>query len=97
VSWVRDVEVFLDVHNGAVTGIASIFIAAFTIVLAFVTRRQASLTYTVAEAAKRSAAIAERSLADLERPYVVVEINKTGISLGDPNDPNEGTTWGYAE
>jgi hypothetical protein len=35
---------FVDKHNGAVTAVATIFIAVFTIVLAFVTRRQAHLT-----------------------------------------------------
>ncbi len=35
---------FLADHNGAVTAVATVFIAAFTIVLALVTGRQARLT-----------------------------------------------------
>jgi len=42
--WPVAVLTFLDVHNGLVTAIATIFIAAFTIVLAIVTRRQGLLT-----------------------------------------------------
>jgi hypothetical protein len=34
---------WLDAHNGAITAIATVFIAAFTIVLAWVSRRQARL------------------------------------------------------
>lgn len=42
--WPVAVLSFVDVHNGLVTAIATIFIAAFTIVLAIVTRRQGLLT-----------------------------------------------------
>jgi hypothetical protein len=46
---------FLQSYNGAVTAVATVFIAAFTVVLAFVTNRQAKLTKIIAGAAKRSA------------------------------------------
>lgn len=54
-SYVGYVGEFLETHNGAVTAIATVFIAAFTIVLALVTNRQAKLTKITAEAAKLSA------------------------------------------
>lgn len=44
---VEDIFTFVDTHNGAVTAIATIIIAAFTVILAFVTRRQALLTREV--------------------------------------------------
>jgi len=46
---------FLQTYNGAVTAIATVFIAAFTIVLALVTNRQAKLTKIAAYAAKTQA------------------------------------------
>lgn len=70
---------FLEDHNGAVTAIATVFIAIFTIVLALVTRRQANLTRIVADAAKRSALVAERALAQLERPFVYADITQPGL------------------
>jgi hypothetical protein len=72
---------FLEDHNGAVTAVATVFIAAFTIVLALVTRRQAHLTRIAAEAAKRSALVAERALTELERPYLAVDVPASGVSV----------------
>lgn len=43
---------FLQTYNGAVTAVATVFVAAFTIVLAFVTRRQAKLTTDALELAR---------------------------------------------
>jgi hypothetical protein len=56
---------FLQTYNGAVTAFATCFIAVFTIVLAYVTRRQAILT-------RQSVRISERALTDLERPYLFI-------------------------
>jgi hypothetical protein len=57
------VGTFLDDHNGAVSAVATIFIATFTIVLVIVTNRQARL-------ALRSVKVAESALTDLERAYI---------------------------
>jgi hypothetical protein len=81
---------FLDEHNGAVTAVATIFIAVFTIVLALITRRQARLTRIAANAAARSAAVAERSLTDLEAPFVYVEITRAGIVHHGPQQTDYG-------
>lgn len=43
--------IFLDAHGGAVTAIATVFIAAFTVVLAFVTRRQSIIAANARELA----------------------------------------------
>ncbi len=74
---------FLGDHNGAVTVGATVFIAAFTIVLALVTRGQARLTRTAAEAAHRSAAVAERALVEVERPWLFLE----GATITVREDP----------
>jgi hypothetical protein len=46
---------FLQTYSGAVSAVATVFIATFTIVLALVTNRQAKLTKIVADAAMLSA------------------------------------------
>jgi hypothetical protein len=43
VAWATCAFNFVDTHNGAVTAIATIFIAVFTVILAIVTSRQARL------------------------------------------------------
>ena len=83
---------FVDLHNGAVTAVATIFIATFTIVLAVVTRRQARLTRIVAKAAQRSASVAERALVELERPFAFVEVIDAGIGI----NPTTGFLIGFA-
>jgi hypothetical protein len=83
---------FVDLHNGAVTAVATIFIATFTIVLAVVTRRQARLTRIVAKAAQRSASVAERALVELERPFAFVEVIDAGIGI----NPTSGFLIGFA-
>jgi hypothetical protein len=52
---------FLQTYDGAVTAVATVIIAAFTIVLVVVTNRQARLT-------KESVEIANRALTELEAP-----------------------------
>jgi hypothetical protein len=42
--WLINSLEFVDAHNGAITAIATILIAGFTVVLARVTGRQANLT-----------------------------------------------------
>jgi hypothetical protein len=73
--YIENVGRFIDVHNGAVTAIATITIAFFTIVLVLVTGRQARLT-------RRVANISERALTRLERPFVVVAIEEGGLAMG---------------
>jgi hypothetical protein len=67
----------LDIIDGVITTAATVVIAFFTIVLARVTGRQAKLTRELAvstavaaEAAKKSADVAEQSLTDLEGPFL---------------------------
>lgn len=64
---------FIDLHNGAVTAVATVFIAIFTVVLAVVTGRQARLTRVAAEATRKAATIAERALTELERPWLFLQ------------------------
>lgn len=56
----------LQTYNGAVTALATMFIAVFTVVLAIVSRKQAILT-------RQSVQIAERALISTERAFVFVE------------------------
>jgi hypothetical protein len=72
VYYVSQIGAGLDAHAGAVGAIATVFIAAFTVVLARVSRRQADLTQIAARAAEKSAAVSERALTDLERPYLFI-------------------------
>jgi hypothetical protein len=66
---------FLQTYNGAVTATATVFIAAFTIVLALVTHRQAVLT-------RKSFGLAERALISTERAFVFVEDFDLDIAYG---------------
>jgi hypothetical protein len=85
---------FVDIHNGAVTAIATIVIAAFTIVLALVTGRQAHLTRIAAEAAKQSAFVAERALTELERPWIFIQGAKlTWRDSQLPGQPRLRNDW----
>lgn len=61
---------FLDQHNGAVTAVATIFIAIFTVVLAVVTRRQAVITKDLVATTRNSA----EALPTLERAYLFIEM-----------------------
>lgn len=73
---IQGIENFLDVHNGALTALASIVVAAFTAVLAVVSRRQARLTRDLAESGAIAAKAAQDSAAALpvlERSYLFVE------------------------
>jgi hypothetical protein len=69
---------FLQAYNGAVTAFATIGIAIFTLVLALVTGRQAKLT-------KQSVRVAERTLTELESPFVFIKINVPGLEIKGPN------------
>lgn len=80
----------IDIADGIVSTLATVFIAIFTIVLARVTGRQAKLTRELsisttvaAEAAKKSADIAQQSLTDLEGPflYPIIETETVYDSL----------------
>ncbi len=86
---------FLEKHNGAITAIATAFIALFTIVLALVTHRQAKLTRIAASAALKSANIAENALTTLERPYVFVLFNAT-FEFDHKKFPNQGVFLRYS-
>jgi hypothetical protein len=63
---------FLETHNGAVTAVATIFIAIFTVVLAVVTNRQARLTRIAAVAAEKAAEIARTEFIASHRPRLRV-------------------------
>jgi hypothetical protein len=56
---------FLDAHNGALTAVATVVIAVFTVVLAFVSRRQARLIETQVK-------LARQEFAATHRPKVVI-------------------------
>ena len=56
---------FLDKYNGAVTAVATVFIAAFTIVLALVTGRQARLS-------RQAIDLARDEFTASHRPYLIV-------------------------
>jgi hypothetical protein len=94
----------VDTHNGAVSAIATIVIAAFTVVLAWRTgglfketaglreaadKQRADTLELVAaakdsaDAAKRSAALSERALIDLERPVIAVDIIDPGLGISE--------------
>lgn len=53
INFLRPIISFLQTYNGAVTAIATAIIAAFTIVLTFVTNRQAKLTKDAIELSRR--------------------------------------------
>ncbi len=57
---------WLQSYNGAVTSFATVWIAIFTVVLAFVSRRQAALT-------RDSVRVAERALMSTERAFVFLD------------------------
>jgi hypothetical protein len=76
---------FLQNYNGAVTAVATIFIGAFTFVLARVTKRQAELTAA-------SVKVAERALIDAERPYVFV-LDVKGFLEDPPGAYEDSWPW----
>ena len=91
-----DFLAFVDAHNGALTAIATIVIASFTIILVWITGRQAHLTRIAAEAARRSSLVAERALTELERPFLAVDVLVSGISVdmsGALSFVGERTRW----
>jgi len=72
---------FVDAHAGTFAAIATIVIAAFTILLALSTHRLWKATKETAEAALKSAKAAEatvKTLQDSDRPYIFVRV-KGGI------------------
>jgi hypothetical protein len=62
----------LHANRDDINAISTIFIAAFTAVLGIFTIRLASSTQVAAKAANDAAEIAQRSLTDLERPYIFI-------------------------
>lgn len=70
--------------SDGITAAATASIAIFTIVLVFVTNRQASLT-------RASVRIAERALTELEAPFILVRITDNGMTK---KKHNEGYDFG---
>lgn len=76
IDWLFSAGDFLEKHNGAVTAVATVFIAIFTIVLTLVTGRQARLTKIAADAAEKAADAAKASaeaLPNVERAYLFLD------------------------
>lgn len=78
--WLRVVSNWLETHNGAITAIATAFIAFFTIALAISTKKlwresriASRISYRAARAAKKSADVSEQTLIATERAYVFVK------------------------
>jgi hypothetical protein len=74
---------FIEAHNGAITSLATIVVAVFTIVLALVTRRQAHLTKELAistELAAKAARDSASALPRLERAYLFVETDQDSLA-----------------
>jgi hypothetical protein len=76
------IAAFLDGHNGVVTAIATIVIATFTWTLSRSTKdlwhageKQIAVAQATADAAKKSADIAESTLIATNRPWVSVDIS----------------------
>lgn len=68
---------FLETYNGAVTAVATVFIAVFTIVLAYVTSRQARLT-------KDAVDLGRAEFIASHRPKLVVrQVEFTGLDAND--------------
>lgn len=74
---------FLQTYSGAVTAVATVFIATFTVVLACVTNRQAKLTKSIADAALLSTEAAQATVNSMNmtaetqlRAYVLVSAGK---------------------
>ena len=76
--WLGATMAFLDAHNGAVTAVATVFIAAFTIILAYVTRQQAKL-------ATAAINLASETYVAAHRPRIVV----LGFSLSGAANKEE--------
>jgi hypothetical protein len=73
---VVDVRTFFEAYNGAVTAVATIFIAIFTVVLALVTNRQARLT-------RESLKIAQQAMVTGNRAYISIRSVFFGSNLRD--------------
>jgi hypothetical protein len=61
---------FMDTHNGAVTAVATVFIAVFTIVLAYVTARQAKLTDESVKLGRDEFIASHRPKFEIREPYL---------------------------
>jgi hypothetical protein len=71
---VLSISVFLEAHNGAITAIATAFIAWFTLTLWQSSEKMWLVT-------NRSAELAERTLTELESPSVFVKVIETGLKV----------------
>src|ERR1700730_2544039 len=78
-----EVGAFFEAHDGAVTAVATIFIAIFTVVLSIVTNRQARLT-------RESIKIAQQAMINVELAYISVR----SVYFG--RTPSEGDLRGIA-
>jgi hypothetical protein len=85
---------FLDAHNGAISAVGTVVIAAFTIALAWSTKklwREARLAsriaYKAARAAQKSANVSERAMLQVQRAFVSAEgLGATPIVLNGKVD-----------
>jgi hypothetical protein len=78
ISWAAEAAKFVDDHNGAVTAVATIIIAGFTVVLARVTGRQARLT-------RESIDLARAEFVSTHRPRIIVRnLSTYGVVVGHP-------------
>jgi len=84
IDWIFGVWKFHDDHNGAVTAVATIAIALFTIVLARVTGQQARLT-------RQSIDLARAEFVSTHRPRIIVRnLSTLGLLSGISS---QSTLW----
>jgi hypothetical protein len=86
---ISDFGNFLEAHNGAISAVSAVFVAAFTYTLWRATTRLWRTSQEHAKHLERSVVIAEQSLVALNRPYLLFHQPQafTMSSLIDPNDP----------
>lgn len=87
---VSDIAVVIHQRRDDLTAISTAFIAIFTIVLAFVTGRQARLTRIVADAGRQAADAAKASadaLPTLERAHVFAGVKGSGVGADSDGNP----------
>lgn len=87
----------IDIHNGLVTAIATVFIAGFTTVLATVTNRQARLTRESIDLARKEYVTSHRPRIILRDVFLVAEtINYMLVNTGD-TDATIVESWIFGE
>lgn len=86
ICWLSNISEWLEGHNGAITAIATIFMAIFTwrlwVSTAGLWKETKSAGKTAkeaADAAKKAAEVAESALLKVERPYLLVTVSSFDI------------------